>query len=123
MKLREFLFILVAGLVILGATGWLWLFDDLPAWSSLPERLHTPSVRIVDRNGRLLYEALDEQGGRHVVVPLDSIPLACRQAAIATEDRRFYTHPGVDLEGILRAVWINCAVVRRWQAAAPSPNK
>ncbi len=54
-----------------------------------------------------LYEVLPEQGGRHVVVPLEAMPLACRQAAIATEDRRFYTHPGVDLEGVLRAVWIN----------------
>jgi penicillin-binding protein 1C len=107
MKVRQFLFILVVVLLIWGALGWLWLSHDLPAWDSLPERLHTPSVRIVDRNGRLLYEALDDMGGRHVVVPMSSIPLACQQAAIATEDRRFYTHPGVDLEGVLRAVWIN----------------
>ena len=107
MKLRWVLFISVTLIVILGAAGWLWLFDDLPAWDSLPERLQTPSVRIVDRNGRLLYEALEDQGGRHVVVPIGSIPLACRQAAIATEDRRFYAHPGVDLQGVLRAAWIN----------------
>jgi membrane peptidoglycan carboxypeptidase len=94
-------------LIVAGVVGWLWLFGDLPALDSLPARLHTPSVRIVDRNGRLLYEALDEQGGRHAVVPLEAIPLACRQAAIATEDRRFYSHPGVDLQGILRAAWIN----------------
>ena len=81
MKLLRILFVLLALLVTLGVAGWLWLLDDLPAWDSLPERLHTPSVRIVDRNDRLLYEALDEQGGRHVVVPIDSIPLACRQAA------------------------------------------
>ncbi|OGO34521.1 MAG: penicillin-binding protein 1C, partial [Chloroflexi bacterium RBG_16_57_11] len=107
MKLRWVLFISVTLIVILGAAGWLWLFDDLPAWDSLPERLQTPSVRIEDRNGRLLYEALEDQGGRHVVVPIGSIPLACRQAAIATEDRRFYAHPGVDLQGVLRAAWIN----------------
>jgi penicillin-binding protein 1C len=107
MKLRRISLLLAALFVVLGLAGWLWLFRDLPAWYSLPERLHTPSVRIVDRNGNLLYEALADQGGRHVVVPMDSIPLPCRQAVIATEDRRFYTHPGVDLEGVLRAVWIN----------------
>ena len=96
-----------AGVVLLGAAAWLWLFEDLPAWDSLPERLHTPSVRIVDRHGRLLYEALDEQGGRNAVVPIGAVPQACRLAAIATEDRRFYSHPGVDLRGVLRAVWIN----------------
>ena len=87
----------------------------------LPERLHTPSVRIVDRNGRL-YEALDEQGGRHVVVPLETIPLACRQAAIATEDRRFYSIPvwtGRDATGGLDQP----AAVRPLPAAARSPNR
>ena len=107
MKLRGVLILFFVALVALGAAGWLWLFSGLPALSALPERLHTPSVRITDRDGRLLYEVLPEQGGRHVVVPLEAMPLACRQAAIATEDRRFYTHPGVDLEGVLRAVWIN----------------
>ena len=35
------------------------------------------------------------------------IPLALQQATIATEDANFYTNPGVDVRGILRAVWIN----------------
>lgn len=107
MKLRRLFLLGVCLLAALGVAGWLWLVSDLPTLEALPQRLHIPSVRILDRHGRLLYEALDEQGGRHVVVTLDSLPLACRQAAIATEDRRFYTHPGVDLEGILRAGWIN----------------
>ena len=107
MKHRRIFLLTLFLLVVLAAAGWLWLFSDLPALDALAERLNTPSVRIVDRHGRLLYEALDEQGGRHAVVSLDFVPLACRQAAIATEDRRFYSHPGVDLEGILRAAWIN----------------
>jgi 1A family penicillin-binding protein len=107
MNLRRLLILSITLLVALAAAGWFWLFSDLPALEALPERLQTPSVRITDRNGRLLYEVLAEQGGRHVVVPLETLPLACRQAAIATEDRRFYKHPGVDLEGVLRAAWIN----------------
>ena len=97
-------------LALCAATGlwlWNWLFGDLPALDDLPERLRTPSVRIVDRNGRILYEALDQQGGRHTVVELETIPLDCRQATIATEDRSFYSNPGVDLRGMVRAVWIN----------------
>lgn len=39
--------------------------------------------------------------------PLDEIPLALQQAFIATEDARFYRHPGVDLEGIARALFTN----------------
>jgi 1A family penicillin-binding protein len=107
MNSHRFLALSIFLLVALGAGGWLWLFGDLPALDVLPQRLNTPSVRIVDRHGRLLYEAMDNQGGRHVVIPLDAIPRVCQQAAIATEDRRFYAHPGVDLMGVLRAVWIN----------------
>jgi penicillin-binding protein 1C len=66
-----------------------------------------PSVSIVDRNGRLLYDVIDTHSGRHTVLPLDQIPLALKQATIATEDRNFYENPGVDLEGILRAFWVN----------------
>lgn len=87
--------------------GVFWLYRDLPDIDTLPARLHTPSVRILDRNGRLLYEALDEQSGRHTVVALERIPLACQSAAVATEDRSFYRNPGFDLRGVLRSVWIN----------------
>jgi penicillin-binding protein 1C len=103
-------FFLLFVFALLAATGlWAgnWLFRDLPALEDLPEHLRTPSVRIVDRKGRLLYEALDQQGGRHTVVELGTIPVACRQATIATEDRSFYSNPGIDLRGMVRAVWIN----------------
>jgi len=80
---------------------------DLPDIDSLPEHLNLPSLRITDRSGRLLYEALPEQGGRQTFVPLQDIPLVLQQATIATEDGNFYQHPGVDLLGILRAFWIN----------------
>ncbi|MBC8333178.1 MAG: penicillin-binding protein 1C, partial [Anaerolineae bacterium] len=93
-------------LLIIVATGW-WLFGSLPDLTELNNRLHIPSIRIEDRYGRLLYESLSEGEGRHAVLPLDQIPLALQQATIATEDRNFYQHPGVDVTGILRAFWIN----------------
>lgn len=99
--------VLVLLLALLVVGGVWWLLGDLPGLSTLPERLNTPSVRIVDRNGRLLYESLPEVGGRHTVVSLQAVAPACRQATIAVEDRNFYSHPGVDLSGILRALWIN----------------
>ncbi len=46
-------------------------------------------------------------------LPLSEIPLACRQATIATEDSRFYEHPGVDLLAIARAAW------RNWRGEGP----
>lgn len=84
-----------------------WLLAGLPALDELDQKLTPPSVRITDREGRLLYEMLPAEGGRNTVVPLDEIPPALVQATIATEDRNFYRHPGVDVTGIFRALWIN----------------
>lgn len=38
------------------------------------------------------------------VIPLSFIPVKVRQALIDTEDRRFYSHHGVDVRGMLRAL-------------------
>ena len=111
MKLRKptwpivlLLLLLLAGL---STAGTIWLFAGLPDPGDFTARLNLPSVRITDRHGRLLYEVLPEDGGRHHVVPLAAIPLSLRQATVATEDSGFYTNPGVDVLGILRAAWIN----------------
>jgi membrane peptidoglycan carboxypeptidase len=67
----------------------------------------TPSILITDRQGRPLFEIIDPKGSKHTPVQLADIPPACRQATIATEDSRFYSHPGVDLVAIMRAAWGN----------------
>ena len=110
MKVKRRNILLAAVLILLLAFligAYFWLFKGLPSLNNLSENYYTPSIRIVDRSGRLLYESIPEQGGRHTVIPFEEIPLALRQATIATEDRSFYTNPGVDLQGILRAFWIN----------------
>ena len=71
------------------------------------ESAQTPSILVTDRHGSVLFEVIDPKGSKHVPIPLADIPLACRKATIATEDRRFYSHPGVDVIAILRAAWGN----------------
>jgi len=88
--------------------GWLvYIFWGLPEVKSLPDHYLTPSVRITDRNGRLLYEILPEAGGRNTVLAMEQIPQCLKDATLAVEDKNFYTHPGVDPTGILRALWLN----------------
>ncbi len=86
---------------------WHSLVVDLPSLERLTENLTVPSTKILARDGRLLYQITDPAGVNHTAVPLEEIPLALRQATVATEDASFYTNPGVDLRGILRALWIN----------------
>ncbi len=65
----------------------------------------TPSNLILDRHGNLLYEWIDPNGAQHRPVPLREIAPACVQATIATEDQRFFRHPGVDPIAIARSVY------------------
>jgi penicillin-binding protein 1C len=83
------------------------LFWDLPSIDSLSEKSMSPSARITDRNGRLLYEIIPPEGGRNTVLSIDNIPQCMKDATVAVEDKNFYTNPGIDLSGIVRAVWIN----------------
>lgn len=94
-------------LIIVALAAFFWLFGDLPDIHRLDQGRVIPSVRIIDRNGNLLYEVLSQNGGRNQVVPLSTIPRQLQQATIATEDVGFYSNPGVDVVGILRAMWIN----------------
>jgi penicillin-binding protein 1C len=94
-------------LILSGVWVFIRVFSDLPNLESLPAHLHASSVRITDRTGRLLYEIIPQEGGRHAVIPLEKIPVQLQQATIATEDANFYRNPGVDWKGIVRAFWIN----------------
>jgi penicillin-binding protein 1C len=94
-------------LLLLVLATWLYFFHDLPSVDSLSSRLIQPSVRITDRNGLLLYEILPTDSGRHAALSFESIPQCLKDATIAVEDRNFYSNPGVDVEGIVRALWIN----------------
>ncbi len=89
--------------------AYFWLFADLPSINQLQAGMALPSTRIYDRNGKLLYEILadSQTSGRNTAIPLDSIPKECQQAVISTEDANFYSHPGVDIVGIVRAFVIN----------------
>jgi penicillin-binding protein 1C len=95
------------GLMLMGAVAFYALTRDLPSPDSLLAHASSGSTKIVDRNGRLLYEIVDLRTGAHTRLTLAGIPLACRQATIATEDASFYSNTGIDLRGIVRAALQN----------------
>src|SRR5690606_25493196 len=97
--------LMLAVLVAAGIYG--WLFADLPSVSEAQLRATRPTTQILDRNGRLLYEMIDAEAGKQIDLDLGGIPQACVQATIATEDSRFFLHPGVDPLAIARAMWQN----------------
>lgn len=58
-------------------------------------------LKIYSADGKLIAEYGEK---RRSPLSLDQIPQKLKDAVIATEDRRFYSHPGVDIRGLLRAV-------------------
>ena len=101
-------FILPAAALLVGAfAAGLALFTGTPVPQRPAGETRAASILITDRTGRTLYEAIDPNGSKQAPVPVAEIPLTCRNATIATEDSRFYAHPGVDLLGIARALWQN----------------
>ncbi len=95
------LFLLTA--VVFGAVAGAFfaLTSDLPQIRSLQEYKPPAATRILSSDGVLLAELFEE---RRAPVPLSRIPEMLKSAILATEDRHFYTHIGVDLKGIGRAI-------------------
>ncbi len=67
----------------------------------------THSTTVFDRNGEILYESRAGDGTRAMWLDADALPANLISATIAAEDRRFYTHAGVDPVAIARASWRN----------------
>ncbi|MBI4594372.1 MAG: penicillin-binding protein 1A [Candidatus Rokubacteria bacterium] len=83
----------------------LWAFAilprSLPSVSALESFQPVQGSRIYDDNDELMTELHVE---RRIFVPLAQIPKSLRDAVVATEDRRFHSHWGIDPIGIARAV-------------------
>ncbi len=78
--------------------------STLPSVEDLRSRTaQFETTRIYDRNGKLLYEILDPNAGRRTYVPLERTSPYMLAATIAAEDKNFFSHPGFDPMGILRA--------------------
>ena len=78
-----------------------WVGIHLPPIQSLEIPKRPPSVLILGANGATLATRGDMGGA---AVPLSEMPDYVPKAFIAIEDRRFYSHHGVDPWGIMRAV-------------------
>jgi penicillin-binding protein 1A len=97
---------LVAGVGVGAAALWAFtiLHRSLPQVSALETFQPIQGSKIYDDNDELLTELHVE---RRIFMPLARIPKSLKDAIIATEDRRFYSHWGVDPVGITRAVFQN----------------
>ena len=107
----------VAFCIVVGAgAGILWIATrDLPTFDSFQDYHPSLVSRVYADNGEIIGQFFIE---RRLYTPIDKIPQAFTQAVIATEDTRFFEHPGLDIVGIGRAAWTNLKKGGRFQGAS-----
>ena len=106
-RLPKALYVVIAaglalfGLGVLGVViAYLYVAPSLPSVAVLKDiRLQVP-LRVYTRDGQLLAQFGEK---RRIPLSFDQIPKPMVNAFVAAEDEHFWEHPGIDVEGILRA--------------------
>ncbi len=100
--------VLFAGLLIIGMTSlsaavigaYYFVKPGLPAAETIRDISLQIPLRIFTRDGRLIAEIGER---RRILVTYEEVPQHVVEAFLAAEDHRFFEHPGVDYQGVLRA--------------------
>lgn len=80
-------------------------FDDWIAATDLPALTIATSTEVVDRHGQLLRAYTVADGRWRMAVDLSAVDPRYIDMLVAFEDKRFWSHPGVDARAVLRAGW------------------
>jgi penicillin-binding protein 1A len=107
-KWWHYVLALVAGVGVVGTAlaglAAALIYPNLPPLEALTDYKPKQPLRVFTADGALIGEFGEE---RRAFVPIDKVPERMKQAIIAAEDERFYSHGGVDTLGILRAAAAN----------------
>jgi membrane carboxypeptidase/penicillin-binding protein len=74
---------------------------------------------LLTADGRLLAPVCEQN---RISIPIEHIAESVLHCLVATEDRRFFVHGGIDFKAILRAAYINFENARSCRAVALSRN-
>ena len=108
--LRLFGFMFAASMLVFVAVAAaaafvLWkVSNDLPDYEVLAKYEPPVMTRIHANDGNMIAEFSRE---RRIYVPFTAIPDQLIHAFLSAEDKTFYQHGGIDIQGILRAVFTN----------------
>ncbi|MBI5460806.1 MAG: transglycosylase domain-containing protein, partial [Gammaproteobacteria bacterium] len=94
------LFGVMTSALLLAVGLYAYIAPELPSIEALRDvQLQVP-LRVYSRDERLIAEFGEK---RRIPVAIDKVPEAMVKAFLAAEDDRFFEHPGVDYQGLLRA--------------------
>ncbi|TMF69089.1 MAG: hypothetical protein E6I11_15995 [Chloroflexi bacterium] len=82
-------------------------FDGLPSIQGLDSAAFAGDTIIYDSTGKVVLADVGNHGDHRLAVKLKDVAPVAIQATVAIEDKGFYTNPGFDLVGIVRAAFDN----------------
>ncbi len=90
---------LIASLIILSI---LWAFsNNLPDYKFLKSYKPPVSSKVYSGSGELVSDFSSE---KRIFIPYNAIPQKVINSFLSAEDKNFFSHPGVDAKGVIRAV-------------------
>lgn len=102
--IRDFFLFGVGVLLLCGAFFFIWIATlDLPDLTNFESRQVANSTKIFDNTGKILLYNIHANIKR-TEVPITEISIALQQAHVAIEDAQFYSHGGIRVTSIIRAV-------------------
>jgi penicillin-binding protein 1A len=99
----------LASIVIIVGVALAVAYPNLPDISDLVDYRPKLPLRVYSAEGVLIGEFGEE---RRNLTPIDQIPQVMKDAVLAIEDSRFYSHGGVDYRGLLRAGLANLGRIK-----------
>ena len=103
--LTAFMLAMLAMGGVAAAAVWGYFSADLPAAHDLATVPVSLTTHIYDRSGEHLLYTLEDE--RRELISLKEVPEKMQAATTAIEDKTFWTNPGIDIAGIIRAVNVN----------------
>ena len=83
----------------------LWTYSNkLPDYKFLKSYKPPVSSKLYSGEGELV---IDFSSEKRIFIPYNSIPEKIINAFLSAEDKNFFSHPGVDAKGVLRAIYKN----------------
>ena len=103
MKLIKWLLILFIWLALFSSIAVTWSLLNLPETESI-QISRQPSITFLDKDGRIIASYGDVYGQS---IQFSDLPENLINAVIVTEDKSFFSHPGIDFKGVVRAAYTN----------------
>ena len=119
--LKNLIVVISSSILLLGVLIFsiLWSFSNkIPDYKFLKNYKPPVSSKVYSGDGTLVADFSRE---KRIFVPYESIPLNVVNSFLSAEDKNFFTHPGVDAKGVLRAIIKNISNIiksRRLEGAS-----